>query len=657
MTDGPTISTSERAAPARTQAAPGRLRQAAGRIDWIMVGGLVLLGLFLLPALHGAFRGDDTWNSVTRGQLELSGTSLPGAIGETFDHYVSSAGRPNLLAPIQGTLTVWLFDGEFAYHAYLVALTLVAAGLFYALLRELGVPRWGGLLVLTLLAGAIQFRSYHDGMLGYAGTIQIVLAFLFASLLFFVRGLRRDDKRLLVLSFFLFLPCPLLYEGTYTLVALYAGVALLERRGWAAVRACLPFLALGATFVVASYFLRKIAPEVVPGYEVGGSPMAALRTYFVQMFAPLPASSLIFGADYGAFIGLGGDPTKPELLAAFWRAAAVFAVVALVALHLTGKDGSRLPTRESVSGMAVIGVLLWTTSTLIISFAPKYQTELIPGRGHLPVVVQVFGWSLVAAAALFALLRAAVARSRPAVLSVTFGAAGLLALGAGMVGFTNMRVIAAEQPIRETRTLLDEGARAGAFASIPTDGSLVFSDRDLAWPTGKWTQFPGALESDLRHEAGRRFDARQVSPPLVFDCPPSGTKPPSDCEPLAKQSAWVRVRAHPGGGSVIVASPLSSARKPFEATATHLRVYARGSDSTPPVVIAETAAGRRWSSNGLRWQRVDGGSGWAIYEATLPRGQALRANTIDDANGKVDFTALGSPAQIVRIYGTSQLLP
>jgi hypothetical protein len=226
-----------------------------------------------------------------------------------------------------------------------------------------------------------------------------------------------------------------------------------------------------------------------------------------------------------------------------------------------------------------------------------------------------------------------------------------------MVGFTNMRVIAAEQPIRETRTLLDEGARAGAFASIPTDGSLVFSDRDLAWPTGKWTQFPGALESDLRHEAGRRFDARQVSPPLAFDCPPSGTKPPSDCEPLAKESAWVRVRAHPGGGSVIVASPLSSARKPFEATATHLRVYARGSDSTPPVVIAETAAGRRWSSNGLRWQRVDGGSGWAIYEATLPRGQALRANTIDDANGKVDFTALGSPAQIVRIYGTSQLLP
>jgi hypothetical protein len=311
--------------------------------------------------------------------------------------------------------------------------------------------------------------------------------------------------------------------------------------------------------------------------------------------------------------------------------------------------------------MAVIGVLLWISSIVIISFAPKYQTELIPGRGHIPVVVQDFGWALVVAAVLFALLRSAVARSRAAVWLVAFGAAGLLGLGAGVVGFNNMRVIGVETPVRETRALLQRGAEAGVLAKIPTDSSLVFTTRDLGWPTGRWSQFPDALESALEIGTGRSFDGRLVPPPESFNCPPSGGSLPADCEPLRDSAAWVMVRPRPDGGSVIVGSlpQIPAGRAAFTATTRELRAFVREDDAPvrSPTVIGLTASGREWSSAAASWQRVDQGDGWAIYEARLTREPFPVASTLNDPRARVDFAALPGPDQIVRIYGTRHLLP
>jgi hypothetical protein len=657
MPNQASVPTSKPATAPRTRG-QGRLPL---RIDWTLVGGLVLLALFLKPTLHGAFRADDTWNSVLRGQLELTGTSLPSHIWSTLDNYIFNSGRPNALGVIQGTATVWLFDDEFSYHAFLLAVTLLAAGVLYAFVRELGLSRSGGLLVITVLAGALQLRSYHDAILGYSGTVQIVLAFLFASLLVFVRGLRNNDTRLLVLAFLLFLPCPLLYEGTYTLVAIHAGVALVERRGWAAARVSMPFLALGAFFVVLSYVMRATAPSVVPGYEVGGSMLEALRTFAVQQVAPLPASNIAFEAIPGSFMAVGSNPTKPELLAAFWRGAAVFVLIFTISLSLARVGGSRLPPARTLWHMAVIGSLLWIASVVVISFAPKYQTELIAGRGHLPALIQVFGWALVVPATLLFALRAAIGRSVVAVRVVALSAASLLAVGAGFLGFNNMRVVALEAPIRETRSLLERAAEKDAFANLPEDATLVFSDRDLAWPTGRWSQVPDAHESLLMASSGRRYDARLVPPaPEDFDCPRSDAFPPADCEPLSPSAAWVRVRPRPGGGTVVTGflseSLITGA---FAETTPDLRafVYDETEPVRPPRVIGATERGRPWSSDQVDWRRVDSGDNWAIYKARVEGGPLPVASSLDSANGRFDFTALPTPDQIVRIYGTDHLLP
>jgi hypothetical protein len=655
----PTISGRDKSA--RVRSPLGAARRARTRIDWVAVGALALLAVFLKPALHAAFRADDTWYSVLRGQLELRGDTLPSHLWTTAEHYLTESGRPNVLGTTEGLFVTWLFETPLGYHAALIVLTLGAAGALYVFVRELGLSRMGALLVITLLAGAIQFRSYHDPMLGYAGSIQIVLILTLMSLLLFVRGLRRDDRRLLVLSLLVFLPCPLIYEGTYTLVAVHGGIALLERRGLAALRACLPFLALGGFFVVVSYVARRSAPSVVPGYEVGGSALEALRTYFIQLFAPLPGSNVVFKADFGAFLPIGGNPTKPELLAGLWRGAVVFTVLLAVGLAMAGRDGSKLPSARTLWSLAVVGGLLWVSSVVIISFAPKYQTELVVGKGHLPTLIQVFGWGLVATAVFLALLRLAVRRSAVAVKVVAVGAAGVLGFGAGVVGFNNLRVIGLEAPIRETRSLLELAAGEGVFDAMPRESTLIFSTRDLGWHTGSWAQVPDALEAMLMGEADRRLDGRIVPPPEAFDCPRSGTFPPPDCEPLDESAAWVRVRARPGGGTVLLAHlPPSSSEEAFEATTDDLRVFAQDEESEsvrPPRLIGTTARGRPWSSDGVNWRRVEAGGDWAIFETDVTKGPLPVAATLDSSDGVFDFTALGTPDRIVRIYGTKQLLP
>jgi hypothetical protein len=615
-----------------------------------------LIALVLLPARFAAIRGDDTWVSESRGQNALIGKSLPGFVWDSAQNFLDS-GRAGVGGMFQGLSTAWVIgDHPVGYHLLLIALTAVAAGLLFVLARRLGLSRSGALLVTVVLAGALQLRSYHDPLLGYWGTIQWVLIFVLGSLIVFQRALEQDSRRLLWLSVLIYLPAPVLYEGAFTLVPVYAALALFERRGMAALRPCLPYLAIAAAFVVLSLYLRANASVVPAGYELGSSPLSALRTYVIQLFAAIPASNLFFKADYGSFLPLGGHPTKAELAGALWRGLVVFGLVALLSIRLASPDGSKLPGGRVLGRLAIVGGLIWATAGIAVAAAPKYQAEIVAGKNHLPSLIEAFGWSLVAAAALLGLMRAAAQRSRAALWLVALAGAGLLGLGAGMTAFNNLRVVGLEVPVAQTRGLLERAVSDGLLRSVPERGTLIFASQDLVWDTGNFNQFPISLEAMLFDHTGRRFDGRLLPPPQRLGCATSPGLLPQECERPAGYVAWVRVRARPGGGSVIVATLPPRTRRPLEVPTRKLRVYARNTVSgvRPPRVIALTTAGRAWSSERVRWRRVQAAGDTAIYEARVP---PLRATTVDDSGSKFTFGPGRSPEQIVRIYGSKRLLP
>ena len=390
------------------------LRPFRGLVGWQLAVGLLLVALFVLPARFAALRGDDTWVAESRGQGALSGQGLFESLWLYSRGFVD-AGRPSVVAIFQGLGTAWLVgDHRVGSKLLLIVLTVVAAGFLYALAVRLGLSRTSALLVLAVLAASLQMRSYHDPLLGYWGSIQLLLVLVLGSLIVFVRALHRGSAGGIALSLLLFLPALLLYEGAYMLVPVFAAVALFERRGQAAFVAAAPFLALGAALVCLSLYLRATAPLVPEGYEVGLSPLAALQTYVAQLLSPLPASNLLLRADHASFLPLGTKPTNAELAAAAWRGLLVFVVVLGVALRLSTNGACRLARSEALGRVAVVGAIVWLTAGIALSTSPKYQAELVAGKNAVPGLIAVFGWALVASSGVLALLRAASRRSRMA---------------------------------------------------------------------------------------------------------------------------------------------------------------------------------------------------------------------------------------------------
>ena len=293
--------------------------------------------------------------------------------------------------------------------------------------------------------------------------------------------------------------------------------------------------------------------------------------------------------------------------------------------------------------------------------APKYQFELTPGRGHLPALFQVFGFALVAAAGLFVALRAAAGRSLWAVRLTALAAAGLFGLGAAVTGYSNMRVVALESPVAQSRDLLEDATEKGTFADLPERSTLLFQRRDLEWSTGNWGQSPSALEAMLLDRGDRELDGRLVAPDAEFGCEGPGTFPLQDCESLRPTAAWVSVRAWRGGGAVVVAPfvPAPKATGAASETARDLRAFVHSDSGAPgpPQLTGRTAADAAWSGRGLTWRRVAGEGDWAIFETRVTGRVRPLATSLDDARARLSFVAMPTSDGLARTYGTKRLLP
>jgi len=624
----------------------------------VMPLGALLVVLFLLPMLHAPFAGDDVYVSEVAGYADVLGRSWWTELWELVKEMVVTRGRPQPLASFYGPSMMHLLgDHAAAYHAYILLLTALAAYLLGVLLIRLGLSRSTAFLAIVLGTAFVQFRRYHDSMQSYVGLIQILMILTFLSLLAFQRYLEGGRRKDLVLSVLVFLPAPLLYEVAYPFVALHLGLALLDRRGRAAVRAAAPLLALGIGFVVLSYVMRANAQTDPEGYYVGGGPWAIVRTYFLQLFPPLPTSSILF--DPGA---VAGGVTKPELLAATWRGA-LTGILAVACVWTAVKRPAATAAR-AVPAAIVVGLGLWFVPPLLLSLAPKYQTELGAGRGYLVVLMQGFGVAVLLALGAVALARRAALRSGHALALALVTIGGLAALGGGVTGFNNIRVVAVQQPIAHTRDVVEAAADRGAFKQLPGDPTLFFLGRDLGWTLPPLFEAPWASIM-LAQRDGRIFDTRlqdtnAAEPPL--NCP-RGDKPiPSDCAPVTGSAAWVRirVRARERGGSVLIA-PLDRVRVSGyrNQRVTDLIAYTEGPEKLPPPprIIGLRTVTKAWDSAKLQWTELRHGDGWALYRTTTLAGDRPLVATIDDALGAVDFQAAIAPAQQAAILGTKNLLP
>lgn len=193
---------------------------------FVALAGLGCIGLLVLaPSIqHGGFSSDD-WSNASNA---LNPPAPP-----NFGYAVSAFADFTLYRPvlvIYVPLTYLVFGMHMHYYlAWAAVLSILAATMFYGVLRSLEVP-WVHAALISALTVVFPW-SDSTRLWATAGLVDLSLTFMFAGMLIALQGLRRRSWRWHAFAILFYLLSILTYELTLPLVACVGALYCL-RVGW-----------------------------------------------------------------------------------------------------------------------------------------------------------------------------------------------------------------------------------------------------------------------------------------------------------------------------------------------------------------------------------------------------------------------------------------
>jgi hypothetical protein len=289
------------------------------------------------------------------------------------------------------------------------------------------------------------------------------------------------------------------------------------------------------------------------------------------------------------------------------------------------------PSAISLPGLLWIGAGLLVLPATLVALSPKYQTEILWGKGYIPVYVSYFGTALLIIAGLRAAAR--IGSDKGALRSVL--AVGLaVVLGAlGIMTYQDNRIIV-ERFDRDwlyPRQVEQDALARGLVSPVPADSQVVMLVKRGWDEPAFFAVHAGKLE--------RTADAREAA---TWTAMLTGRTPQSvDATATryvfdAKDDVWVAnadgLSAYNGYAVVgRLAAVTVSGGKAVQAEIDSVRVYL--SSPQPPVVAPVLVGGVPYDPpqftspqvlglDPASMQRLDGGAGWSL--SASPPGQVLK---------------------------------
>lgn len=361
---------------------------------------LIITVLSLQPLFHSGYYWDDAVNSTAYlfekyDQLPLLQNVL------VFMQKYLDLGRINVLSCYYYFL--FYIENVSLYKAAIIGLVGIDILLLGLLVREIsgskGISRFAMLLIPVL----IQFRAYQDPVTGFYGLMQVILAELMLTAYFLLHFLHTGKKRFYLLSLIPFFIGLMTYEVSFPFILLIPLIIFLDTKNWKKTfRYSIPFILmvlilLGVIWGVRLNFAQK---STYPGVAFSLDLKLIVQTYFYQLAAALPLSYYfsgsqlaILGTNYLAKDVLSYQMT--DLIKAVklddWI---VLLLVALVIL-LSRKKRSDAHQGNHLRLLFGIGMSFWLLPAVTIAVSQRYQGQLIPGLGYLPVFLEYFGISMI----------------------------------------------------------------------------------------------------------------------------------------------------------------------------------------------------------------------------------------------------------------------
>lgn len=441
---------------------------AAGQInpkhEWILYFfSLLFVFLTFLILYKVPFNGDDAINCLTGGSLGYNHRSVWDHTYTLFKNWVST-GRLYPLAFYSYALFAAL-PALSAYRTFLIVLNMLVIASFGILVRRLTGNAWAASAAVILVPVFIQFRYYQDPVLAYHGMLQFVALYLIWAMYLQIYGLQKKKVIPVIASGLLFACCILTYEISYSFIVIFIIIAMHFGKEKSCFFGMLPHLLVTAVILGITLFLREHALQAAyAGISISWDIPKILKAFASQISSAVPLSYWLLATP--SFLYYHFSQFVHAVTAWDIFLTAIFGVLLLCIFFL-------MPRKKIPTSLFLYGLALWLLPASIISLSLRYQTELSPGVGYLPVYIQYFGGVMIAISVIQFIFNHIKKESAVRILAVIF--TGCFCLGFLINNINNRQIknMFADNNIQSVSTL---AVKEGILGFVDENSSLLVTD-------------------------------------------------------------------------------------------------------------------------------------------------------------------------------------
>ena len=371
---------------------------------WIEMTILLLTAASLAMLIRSGWFWDDAVNSTAYLAEKKDNIPLFRHVLDFMGEYLK-LGRVNVLSFYY--YFFFYIENVSVYKALIILLILGDMLIFRKVLPEFGVSLSGSRMGMLLLPLMFQTRAYQDPVSGFYGLMQILTAEMLLCAFFLSRWLRTEKRRELIFSLLFFAVGLLTYEVCFPFLLMICLLIWIRRRNFLrAVKDSLPFVFLVILIMILIFVIRSTSVKQIeyPGVAFSFDPWRIMWAATRQITAGLPLS--YYSAGYQASVMEKAYPASEFMnydFVSFLRAVRLsdlmilFAVM-VVLTRIRGFSGSDPQTYQQDpakkvpgSELAVLGLSFAVLPIITVALSERYQWQLMPGLGYLPVYMQYYG--------------------------------------------------------------------------------------------------------------------------------------------------------------------------------------------------------------------------------------------------------------------------
>ncbi len=365
---------------------------------------LLLTAASLAMLIRSGWFWDDAVNSTA--YLAEKKDSIP-----LFRHVLDFMGEYLKLGRINVLSFYYYFffyiENVSVYKALIILLILADMLIFRKVLPEFGVSVSGARLGMLLLPLMFQTRAYQDPISGFYGLMQILTAEMLLCAYFLSRWLRTGKRRDRIFSLLFFAVGLLTYEVCFPFLLMICLLIWIRRGNFLrAVKDSLPYVVLVILIVALIFVIRSTSVKQIeyPGVAFSFDSWRIMWAATRQITAGLPLS--YYSAGYQASVMEKAYPASEFMnydFVSFLKSVRLSDLMILFAVMTVLTQIRKRPGADSRSGkpdhpgnlpgsdIAVLGLSFAVLPIITVALSERYQWQLMPGLGYLPVYMQYYG--------------------------------------------------------------------------------------------------------------------------------------------------------------------------------------------------------------------------------------------------------------------------